>query len=327
MQQACLDRILGILCSVMDAHTAVLFSPLSDEAGDCPHGIVAMFSLSDRINRQARIYPGQGLVGWIIRNQEPLLVPKFDQRQNHLGYYNGNEDQEIKAFMGCSLPGDGGALCVDSKRQYYFSEKDQKMLHLFADLIVHLRRREAQEESLAGVRRHYAALRAIYTLRREHSRWADFLRSFLILVAEAAGFSYGALYTLVPDGSGYVLEGDNTGAPQGDPMVHPLSAGMAGWVFKNSAPVFSGGPGAAPTAPVAGGASPIFQTSMLLPLVIQRKTRGVFCLGSGVPLEMNDEVRDFARMASEHLALFLENLYVKCRLRDLHRQGGAGPVS
>lgn len=41
------------------------------------------------------------------------------------------------------------------------------------------------------------------------------------------------------------------------------------------------------------------------------------CLAKETPLEITQDMRDFVLMASEHLSLFLENLYIKCRMRDL----------
>jgi transcriptional regulator with GAF, ATPase, and Fis domain len=65
---------------------------------------------------------------------------------------------------------------------------------------------------------------------------------------------------------------------------------------------------------------PTFQTVLALPLVIQRKARGVLCLAHDVPQPVSAITQDFVRMAAEHLSLFLENLYVKCRLRDMHQE-------
>jgi GAF domain-containing protein len=69
---------------------------------------------------------------------------------------------------------------------------------------------------------------------------------------------------------------------------------------------------------------PPFQAVLALPLVIQHKTRGVLCLAHDVPQPISSTTQDFVRMATEHLSLFLENLYVKCRLRDLHQELQAG---
>jgi hypothetical protein len=37
-------------------------------------------------------------------------------------------------------------------------------------------------------------------------------------------------------------------------------------------------------------------------------------------MEIHELTREFSGMAADHLALFLENLYVKFRLRDLYRE-------
>ena len=313
-------KILGIICSVFDAYTVALFE--RDSGGT--YKMAGSFSLGDKVATGAPVREGHGLVGWIARNKTPLLVSNFDQRRNNLGYYRDGEEQNIKAFMGCSFPGGGGVLCVDSKRQYSFSERDQKMLYLFAEFLEKLSVTAHQEASQAEAMRYYAALRLIYVLRREHTRWADFLHSFLDIISKASGYEYCALCTKLPDGESYLIEGENyplLAKDPDNPKVYGLSRGMVGWVFRNSAPLFSGGGAGAPDAPLLGRVEdiPAFQSSLALPLIIQRKVRGVLCLASKPPLPISDDLQDFARMAAEHLGLFLENLYVKCRLRDLHK--------
>ena len=327
MQHSNYDRLLGILCSVLDAYSAVLFLPSRTDSaeGGRAHYLASAFSLGNRLDYTANIQDGRGLVGWILRNQEPLLVANFDQRQNHLGYYLDNEEHSIKAFMGCALPGGRGALCVDSKRQYSFSEKDQKMLHLFADLLTQLETEGDGREERKIMLRYYAALRAIYTLRHQYSRWAEFLRHFLDLVATITGFTYCALCSRGPDGESYSIEGENAALLQRPGVAgpsFPMSHGIVGWVFRNAAQVRSDGPDGSPEALFVskGEGIPQFQAVLALPLVVHRKTLGVLCLAHDSPANISDSMQDFVSMAAEHLALFLENLYVKCRLRDLHQQ-------
>lgn len=334
MDNSSYERILGILCSVFEAYTAVLFLPHNSprgaykSRGDDAYYLEASFSLGEKVNRRASLVGGQGMVGWIIRNQSPLLVTNFDQRRNFLGYYNDKEEQNIKAFMGCALPGGRGVLCVDSKRQYSFSEKDQKMLQLFAELLAEVYDGVREGGAQSAALRYYSALRQVYVLRREHSRWSEFLHSFLDIVSKASGFEYAALCTLGPDGTFFNVEGENypllcTDRQQ---LNYPLSSGMVGWVFRNGTPLSSGGTDGSPDAPLLGRGSstPAFQSLLTLPLIIQRKVRGVLCLASEAPVDTGSEVQEFARMASEHLSLFLENLFVKCRLRDLHQSIMAG---
>jgi transcriptional regulator with GAF, ATPase, and Fis domain len=222
---------------------------------------------------------------------------------------------------------------VDSKRQYSFSEKDQKILHLFSGLISHMQAETRDKRERETAIAHYEALRAVYTLRRKYSRWADFLRHFLDLMAASTGFAYCVLCTRDPDGRSYSVEGENLPlllrndrAAPSFPMTH----GVVGWVFRNASSVVSEGPDGAPETPLIGMGQelPHFAAVMAYPLQIQRKTRGVLCLGNDASMDIGEATKDFVRMASEHLALFLENLYVKCRLRDLFPggQGEAAPA-
>lgn len=325
MSSSSFERILGIICTVFDAYTAVLFLPETPvgQSSTRVYKLDCVFSLGKKVRTESLVQEGQGLVGWIARHKTPLLVPNFDQRRNRLGYYHDNEEQNIKAFMGCALPDGKGIICVDSKRQYSFSDKDQKMLQLFAELVAQIYDDHCQESAQSDALRYYAALKFIYVLRREHSRWTEFLHSFLDIVSNASGYEYCALCTKQPDGEGYSIEGENYEllAQGGASPIYHINSGMVGWVFRNAAPLFSGGIDGAPEAPLVGrvGDTPAFQSLMALPLIIQRKVRGVLCLASVEPINLGIDVQDFVRMSSEHLALFLENLYVKCRLRDLHQ--------
>ncbi|MDL2279721.1 GAF domain-containing protein, partial [Desulfovibrio sp. OttesenSCG-928-G11] len=299
------DKILGILCSVLDAYSAALFLPVRNagQADGQPYYIASAFSLGNSLDFNADIIEGRGLVGWILRNKEPLLVANYDRRRNHLGYYSGNEEVNIKAFMGCALPGRAGALCVDSKRQYSFSEKDQKLLHLFAGLVSSQDERDSGQEERRLQLKYYAALRTVYALRRQYSRWAEFLRHFLDLMAVMSGFCYCMLCTRDANGESYSLEGENSplALKPGQPApVFPMSHGIVGWVFRNSAQVCNDGSSGAPETLLLGkdAAMPQFQAVLALPLVIQRKTRGVLCLAHDTPLEINRSTQDFALMAA-----------------------------
>ena len=332
MQQSVYDRLLGLLCSVLDAYSAVLFMPGANslpDSGECT--VISAFSLGDKLRHKATVKDGQGLVGWILRNGEPLLVANFDQRQNRLGYYNDEEEQSIKAFMGCALKGRRGVLCVDSKRQYSFAEKDQKMLYLFADLVAAMQDDMEVSSQQAGIRKYYTALHTIYSLRNEYSRWPEFLKNFLGLMASTTGFDYCLFCTRDSHGQNYMVEGESSklllqnasggkGDAQSPPPVFPMSNGIVGWVFRNGKSVVSDARERVPETPLVGAGTevPQFQTIAAFPLIIQRKTRGVLCLAHASPLLVDENTRDFVQMASEHLALFLENLYVKCKLRDLH---------
>ena len=322
--QTRLERVLALLCSVLDAYSAVLFLPVKGET-PAVYRMAASFSLGNLLNPEAEQAEGRGLVGWILRTGEPLLVSDFDRKRNQLGYYAEGEERHIKAFMGCALPGGAGALCVDSKRQYSFTERDQKLLHLFAQLIRDMQAEWDAEADRRVMAKYYGALRAIHELRREHTRWKNFLRHFLELLAAITDNSYAMFCSRSATGEAYVVEGESRPllALGSTPPSYPMSHGVVGWVFRNSSPVFSDGPdGLPPDAPLVGHNQdiPRFQSVIALPLIMQRKTRGVLCLAGDTPREPDEACNDFIRMVAEHLALFLENLYIKCRLREKNQQ-------
>lgn len=313
---------LGTLCSVLDAYSSVLFLAEPAPRGGAVYRLAGKFSLGDFIDPASAIEPGKGLVGWIAKNNAPLLVPNFDQRKNHLGYYRDTEELRIKAFMGCSLPDGKGVLCVDSKRQYSFSDKDQKILHLFAQLIAEQSASDGRGRAMDTIGNYYNALKEVYTLRRRHSRWNDFLREFLSLMLATTGCDYGVFCYNDISGGEYIVEGETSPLvwkPRMQAPAFSVNGGAIGWVCRNGEALFSNAPGGMPESTLFGRGvtTPQFQTIMALPLQVQRKTRGVLCLAGQSPLGISEETKDFLRMSSEHLALFLENLYIKCRLRDV----------
>ena len=113
------DSLLELVRTTFDAHSAVLFLP--DRAGNCEVALASTESAP--FVREARIAPGRGLVGWILRHRQSVIVNDLE-RHSRLGYYAEDEEEAIVAFMGCHLPR-GGALCIDSVRPRAYTEDDQ----------------------------------------------------------------------------------------------------------------------------------------------------------------------------------------------------------
>lgn len=121
------NTLLALVRTTFDAHSAVLFLP--DQSGNYT---VALSSTDNEPSvQEVTIAPGKGLVGWILRHKQPVIVNNLDMRHTFLGYYDENDEGAISAFMGCHIP-EGGALCVDSVRPRAYTEEDQLLLHRFA---------------------------------------------------------------------------------------------------------------------------------------------------------------------------------------------------
>lgn len=323
------EHIMGIVCSVFDAYSAVLFLPEEDGGG---FYLAAAFSLGDKIAENVKITPGKGLVGWIVENRHPMLVTDVDKRESRegiLGYYTSDTAAGIKAFMGFPLP-TGGALCVDSKRQYSFTEKDYKILQLFAELMARLQN-ISQKDISGDITRYFAELGVIQDLRFRYRHWPSLLKNFLRTISKATEFDYCAFATLQEDGEYYSLECES--APlllaNGQELHIPVSSGITGWVFLHEQAVFEEG-GLASTSALFGKIPdmPDFPAAICMPVMINKTCRCVLCLANTEPREIDESLRSFVRQAVDNLSLFLENLYLKTRLSHflqkarINREGG-----
>lgn len=314
-----LDRLLESIGSVFDAYSVVLFCRNAEGRFD----LSASFSLGDSIRQGLCIDPGYGLVGWILKNNAPLAVEKFDEKNTFLGYYGSEQEEQVKVFVGCPLPGGQGALCMDSKKTYAFTSKDQRVLSLFAGVVAAI----ISDVGAAGVSSReqalYGILQQVYALRESHPRWTDFLNRYLSLLAGASGYEYAFLVVSDEWGDNYLLEGSNkplmpdTGLAR---QSFSTGSGLLGWVFKKNKPVFFGdGKSELGRTPLFGRdfPAPALNTLLAFPLKVHRRCRGVLVFGDRECLVIDDEIRAFARMAADYLALFLENLYLKNKVKQL----------
>lgn len=309
-------HLLGIVCNVFDAHAAVLFLP-EDESEKCR--LAAYYSPDDNTELSHDVEHGRGVAGWILRNRQPLLVANLDPRENTPGYY-GDGDTGIRSFMGAPLA-TGGALCVDSKRQYSFSERDLNILKMFAEQLARHESSRGRQEMAGDLPRYFAELGVIQDLRFRYRRWSQFIENFVRTLAEATGFDYCAFASVVEPGKSYCLECESADFMLDGSPSPPFSMnnGLVGWVFLNDQPVEAGGlDGAAPSA-LFGKVEdmPEFRCVICLPVLVNRTTRGVICLANLTDRQIDEGLRSFLRQSVDHLALFLENLYLRTRLQSL----------
>ncbi len=113
-----------MVADLLDAHTAALF--LSDRTDHRFLELRAYHSLSDHIMPWSVIERGEGLVGWVYKEQRPLHVNRFDHDSATLGIYS--EDVGIRAFLAVPLPDRLGVLMVDTRDRHGFPEKLQRIL-------------------------------------------------------------------------------------------------------------------------------------------------------------------------------------------------------
>jgi transcriptional regulator with GAF, ATPase, and Fis domain len=311
------EHVLRIVSSVFDAYSAVLFQP--DDHERC-YRLGASFSLGDKVVKEAIVKPGEGLVGWIATNNQPLLVESMDQHRRRLGYYNGEDESDIKCFMGCPLP-NGGALCADSKRPYSFAEKELKILQLFARLLTRQVVRPAEGEFMGGGHNYFEELCKVLDLPKQYKNWSQLLPLFLDYITNATGFRYGAFASLDRNGQTYAVEAETEPVflEGGEPRTFDIYSGLAGWVLREGRLVkVSQNEGQ--TTQLFGSddeGMPEFQSVICQPLDINKSTMGVFCLGNLDRTDIRQPMLSFLKQAVDQLALGLENLSLKHRLRGM----------
>ena len=311
------NHIQGILCNVFDAYSSVLFLPYRKNQ----YYLASYFSLGDNITDDNIIEPGQGLIGWIIRNNQPILINNFDRESYCLGYYSKESESKIKAFMGCPLQNGEGALALDSNKAYSFSPKDQKILHQFVQLLENLHYDFSQISYNEQEKNYYVFLQLIRTLRQKQPRWPKFLDKFLQSLSEYTNFAYCFFAARDKNGTGYYLDGWNRSIfSNSEEHNHyfDINSGLIGWVFKNNSMVstadqISGNPG----IPIFEKKlkQPDFQSVICLPLIVNMRTRGVLVLADTENKNISHELQNFLYLVNDYLALFLENLYLKNKLR------------
>ncbi|MFW5836787.1 MAG: GAF domain-containing protein [Desulfovibrionaceae bacterium] len=312
----CLRRILGIVLNVFHAHTVALFLRSGSRFPLAGH-----MSLSGSVDPEATIRGAESLCGWILENAKPLLLNNFDSKRGQLGYYASNEEAHIKAFMGIPIGEGEGVLCLDSKRTYSFSTRDQKILAQFADLIssVWLEMRCLSRDLTR--KSYFTGVKALQGLHQEHPRWPDYLRRVLDLLAESSGFSHAFLAVQEESPSWFVVEDANRPLVESgrkpSPRRFPVGQGLVGWIFREgSGLVLDGSDSRQSHTTLLGkdASTPAFKTAVCEPLFVNRKVTAVLGVASEEPGLVSPDLRDFLRMGAQHLSLFLENLSLKCRM-------------
>ncbi|CCO24589.1 GAF domain-containing protein [Maridesulfovibrio hydrothermalis] len=314
-----LINILSIVCNVFEAHTVVLYLP------DGQHGfsLSNFFSLGDNVSAIGSPLQKKSLAGIIVGKNEPLFINNMDRKGvTTLGYYNSREDAKVKAFMGTPLDQSLGVICLDSKRTYSFSTKDLKILSQFGKMITSMLSCIRSVDADGKKNEYFMTLKLLHDLRKRQPKWDSFLSNLLTMTAGASGFSHAFLTVIDQRGTSFYIEGES------QPILHkggsksaifPLGSGLVGWVYKNNDPIFmeENSAGQASTSLLgASAATKDFMSIICLPLVFQRKTRGVLVLAHEKHTRIDEDLKDFLFMVSEYLNQFLENLFLKSRLAE-----------
>lgn len=151
-----LSNLMEIISNVTDAHTTALFvlEPDAETLSLRTH-----MSLSHQVQPGASFKIGQGLLGRAAFELKPLTMDLSRETQPKLDLYRRKED--LKAVWLIPLvEGDDlkGLLYLDSKEQYEFPTKVQKMMTRLVDQVLWHLRQETDPVSFEGEPADFAAL-------------------------------------------------------------------------------------------------------------------------------------------------------------------------
>jgi len=314
-----IQSLIDLISNTTEAFTTALF--LAAEP-DGPLKLTAYQSLSQNINKDVSIGPGEGLVGWAYKNLKPVNVNQFDQDTRRLLFYL--TDESIKSFMAVPLPEVNGVLAVDSKQQYVFTEKSLKILHQFGQILKLTITRVRQIEE--GRQRDKAMnfLNMIGEALYRRDRPDKYLNRAAGLIREFAEAKACFIAGVIPeDRTRYRLLAQD--ARQTDQLrqdIFIVDQGLIGWIMKEKKPLILKKTRLGteksylfyPDEPFAG-----FTSFAGLPLIWGGRLLGAVCLGGDESLRITDISAQALETAADRLAVALEMELLISRIGDLSR--------
>ncbi len=226
--------LIDLISNTTEAYTVALF------LADKPGGDLSLFafqSLSQSIDPDVLIGPGEGLIGWVHKYSKPVNVDQFDQDTRNLLIYK--TDESIKSFMAVPLPTVNGVLAVDSKQRYVFTEKSHKILNQFGQALeATLARidRAAEGPRLSKVLTLVSDLDGILNQRDQTGRSLDQAINLIRTYADAAACFLVAV--LPTDPSRMILLAQDPPMDLRLPQDNqPSDQGLIGWIIQNKKPL------------------------------------------------------------------------------------------
>lgn len=135
-----IDSFSELIFNVCEAFTVALL--LKDEER---FRCLSSVTFARSFDRDRKIPIDATLPGWVLKHNEPLIIPNFDKDESTLGYYGAQEG--IKSFMAYPLEA-AGVIVVDSKKRYVFTDREKKLLGHFVSMIERELEREKRLQEL-----------------------------------------------------------------------------------------------------------------------------------------------------------------------------------
>lgn len=310
-------NFLALIASTFEAHSVVLFLPESENS---TARLVSFFSMSEKsVQKDAQIAQGKGLVGWILKNKQPLLYQIPENNQANLGYYLDATEDSIRSFMGAFVSGNG-ALCLDSKKYNFFSENQQKLLDLFAKILPQLMVILENSMQTNVVEDYLQLLEQLADLKKNYNGWSPYLRKLLQTLSTWLGFEYVAFTSLTDKKEHFYIDGEYPAISTAKEFG--FNGGLVGWVYKNEEIIQNDGKSTNKGMPLfaKNDGLPVFPAVVCIPVRVERSIAAVLCLASSSPKDFGSDFKIITRVISEDLAQFLEIVALRYRVQKLSQK-------
>ncbi|MBI3793294.1 MAG: GAF domain-containing protein [Nitrospinae bacterium] len=225
------EALVQLACNVMDAFTVAFFRSTPD--GETLR-LASYFSLGENVVPGVTIKSGQGMIGWVAKERRPLTVSEFSHDATTLKLYSVPE--EIKSFMAVPVM-DGerlvGVLVVDSKRQYVFTQKHQKLTTDFARVFALVANDQERVEELVHEASSIEGISAVVEELSSSERLSQMVRALhhnIGNLVENSAFVFAlksakdGQFNIIPPPTG---DEETRGIPL------QLDQSLLGWVIKN----------------------------------------------------------------------------------------------
>jgi len=172
------QEIVELTSNALEAFTTAFFLVRNDTLF-----LVAHHSLSSHMISPLVLHLEAGGILSLVLEKGAFIANHMEREAYEIPYYNQKED--IKAFMGVQVGNGKGILCVDTKRQYSFTEKRQKLLQQFSLLMERLMERaRALRPKLMDSGKYLLLREMLQYLIPPPSKYEDLQRAFSQVIQE-----------------------------------------------------------------------------------------------------------------------------------------------
>ncbi|MFH1215192.1 MAG: GAF domain-containing protein [Pseudomonadota bacterium] len=213
----------------MESYTTILF--MVDEKERNLLKIKDFYSLSKNIKEDCRLRSGEGIIGWVLREQKSVLATYFDKRDaTTLNFYN--KDENIKSVLAIPLAEKSGVLCVDSKKSYFFTEEREKILRQMGNILVSIIKNDIE---IKEKRKTDTLLDLSLNFNKiivNSNKKQEFVEKILFLLSDV--FNLKIIVFLIEDENIFLIHEENKKYIFKKVNYHFYDKyGLSGWIIKN----------------------------------------------------------------------------------------------